>query len=290
MAFTQSTFRLMAPAFAEGQNTKWIKYDSTTDAHTVVGASAYFPATATPALAVNDIISVTASDGPQLLYVTSLAPIVTADLVDATVNLPANSVTTAMIQALAVTDAKVATGLNGNKIQAGTIQPGAFAASAIATADVAALAITDAKINDVNGGKIASASIVAGKYSAGSIIDADIGGVSGSKIAAASIPTGSYVAGSIATADVAALAVTRPKLAVGIIPIFTAITNSTNVLTQSVTATGVVATDVVTTKIHTVGAIPRTITSVAAGTDVINITWSGLPAVDHKVNIICVRP
>jgi len=290
MAFTQQTFRPFAPCFGESGNTKWIEYTSATDLHATISGSGYFPANAVPALSVNDVITVTGTDGPKLLYVLSLAPIVTADLVDATVNLPANSVATAMIQDLAVTDAKISTGLNGNKIQAGTIQPGAFAASAVATADVAALAITDAKVNDVSGSKIANASIVAGKYSAGSIIDADIGGVSGSKIAAASIPAGSFVASSVATADVAALAVTRPKLAVGIIPMFTAITDSTNVLTQSVTATGVVATDVVTTKIHTVGAIPRTITKVAAGTDVINITWSGLPAVDHKVNIICVRP
>jgi len=60
--------------------------------------------------------------------------------------------------------------------------------------------------------------------------------------------------------------------------------------TEVFTAAGVVATDVVSAVLHTVGAAPVTITSAAAGAGNISVVFSADPAADHVVNFIVVTP
>lgn len=59
--------------------------------------------------------------------------------------------------------------------------------------------------------------------------------------------------------------------------------------TETITATGAVATDVAIVTLHTAGATPRTVDSAVAATDAITVTLSGDPSTDHVLNYVLVR-
>lgn len=59
---------------------------------------------------------------------------------------------------------------------------------------------------------------------------------------------------------------------------------------EDVTLTGVVATDIVSAVLASVGSTPVTIVTAKAATGKVTITFSGNPADDHTVNLIVMRP
>jgi hypothetical protein len=59
--------------------------------------------------------------------------------------------------------------------------------------------------------------------------------------------------------------------------------------TESITATGATASDVVVVTVNTVGATPRTVTSAVGATDAITVVLSGDPSTDHVLNYLVLR-
>lgn len=98
----------------------------------------------------------------------------------------------------------------------------------------------------------------------------------------------------VATAMIQANAVTLAKLASGITPShvvkfagkFTTLGGDAN---EQITATGAVAGDIVIATLQDVGLTPRTLLTAKAGTDVVNLVFSGDPSTDHVVNYQVLR-
>ena len=187
MAFNTQKFYKMDAGWSELQVANWYKYE-TTDSRATVNASGYFPDTL--GLMSNDVIYAVSDDGPQLIYVLTDSPVTVGDLVDATVDLPPGSVTTAALAAEAVTSPK---------------------------------------------------------------LDLD----------------------ELKTA--------------GVIPIYKAIVDSDNNITQNVAVTGVAAGDIVVASIKATGASPVEVEAIEAAANEIVITWSALPSTDHKLNVLCFK-
>jgi len=59
---------------------------------------------------------------------------------------------------------------------------------------------------------------------------------------------------------------------------------------ESITATGVVSTDVCFVVLKTAGATPRTVTTAACGTNAIAVVLSGDPSTDHVLSYVAYRP
>jgi hypothetical protein len=59
---------------------------------------------------------------------------------------------------------------------------------------------------------------------------------------------------------------------------------------EDITIAGVLATDVVSVVLHTVGSTPRTVSKAVAASGKVTVTFSDDPADDHVVNVIVVRP
>ena len=58
---------------------------------------------------------------------------------------------------------------------------------------------------------------------------------------------------------------------------------------ESITASGVVSTDVAFVVVKTVGATPRTVTTAAAGSGSIAVVMSGDPSTDHVLSYVVIR-
>lgn len=58
---------------------------------------------------------------------------------------------------------------------------------------------------------------------------------------------------------------------------------------ESITAAGVVVTDIVCVTVKTAGGTPRSIVAAAAGTDAIAVTLSGDPSTDHVLQYVVFR-
>ena len=60
--------------------------------------------------------------------------------------------------------------------------------------------------------------------------------------------------------------------------------------TETITATGAVATDVAIVTVNTKGNTPRTVTTAICTTSAITVTLSGDPSTDHVLNYVVIRP
>lgn len=58
---------------------------------------------------------------------------------------------------------------------------------------------------------------------------------------------------------------------------------------ETITATGALATDLVMVTVKTAGATPRSIVAAAAATNAINVTMSGDPSTDHVLQYLVFR-
>lgn len=58
---------------------------------------------------------------------------------------------------------------------------------------------------------------------------------------------------------------------------------------ESISVSGVVATDIVQVSVKTAGATPRSIVAAAAGTNAIAVTMSGDPSTDHVLHYVVLR-
>lgn len=58
---------------------------------------------------------------------------------------------------------------------------------------------------------------------------------------------------------------------------------------ETITATGATSSDIAIVTLKTAGAVPRTITTAAAGTDSIAVVLSGDPSTDHVLNYLVLR-
>ena len=273
MAFDSSGFYISSVGFSETKN-KLICYISDDPIATILAAN-YFPTDML--INIGDVMTVVNGDTyPTWIYATAISPQITTAELPATA-IPALTISTAMLQALCV---------------------------------------TDAKINDVNGSKIAPASIPIGSYGAGSIFSTDIGDVNGTTIIPSTIPAGKFIAGSIATADVAALAITDDKLATGIdgtkitagsIPLGSyaaasiattdlasnvfyiknreQFTTTSGAASQAFTVTGAEVGDYVWSSMFTNVAAVNILRTIATNTDEVTVYWSGAPQVTDSVQI-----
>ena len=104
MAFNNKKFYKMDTGWSEDTVANWYKY-KTTDSRVTVNTSGYFPTTLN--FNINDVIYSVSDEGPQILYVVTNDPVTVADLVDATVDIPADSVGTEALQDDAVVEAKI---------------------------------------------------------------------------------------------------------------------------------------------------------------------------------------
>ena len=66
-------------------------------------------------------------------------------------------------------------------------------------------------------------------------------------------------------------------------------TTASGSASQSITAAGVLATDLVMVMVKTAGATPRSIVAAAAGSGSISVTMSGDPSTDHVLQYVVFR-
>lgn len=59
---------------------------------------------------------------------------------------------------------------------------------------------------------------------------------------------------------------------------------------ETISISGLLATDIVIVTLHTAGATPRTITTAQAAADQINVVMSGDPSTDHVLSYMALRP
>jgi hypothetical protein len=279
MAFNEKKFYLMSQGYGQTSGRRLYSYDDHDSTVAEMKASGFFD-DASPALRIDDLLFLSASDDRELAYVASLAPVTIVDLVTAS---------SGTIPDGSITNAKLADGaVSGAKVAALGISAGKYAAASIATADVAPLAITS--------GLLAASS------------------VSGDKIAPLGIPTGAYAAGSIATADIATSAITGPlinngsitssKIGNGTLLLADMATEVTDKLvshsvihttvggsaTEAIALAGVTATDVCQVGLHTSPIGGKTIISYACEAGAVSVVFSGDPSTTHKLNILVTKP
>ena len=144
MAFTENTFYLVSAGFPENVTQRVYSYKSA-DAMASIKASGYFD---DAHLEVNDLIYAGGSDDRELLYVASIDPVVTADLVAASAGtVPDGSITTAKLADSAVTYAKLSSDITGVKAaHSGAATPlvtsSVFTVAGTTTNDVALATLT----------------------------------------------------------------------------------------------------------------------------------------------------
>ena len=138
------------------------------------------------------------------------------------------------------------------------------------------------------------------------IVSADIAAdaVDGTKIADDAVDSEHYVDGSIDTAHIAADAIDNTLIADNAVSLenldaaitpshivvyageFTTVGGDTD---ETISVSGVVATDLVHVTLHTAGATPVTIIDAAAGTDQIDVDMSADPSTDHVLTYSVLR-
>ena len=124
----------------------------------------------------------------------------------------------------------------------------------------------------------------------GSITEAKLA----SAVAAKLLGTNNVAAANMASESIESTAikdlnVTEGKLAAAVsakLKVFSVLHTTTAAVSQSITATGVVAGDVVVATLHTAGATPVTILTAACGTDAVTVTMSADPSTDHILNVV----
>ena len=148
MAFQKQYFYKSSAGFGRSRVNQYHTYKTDTDAIATVKASGYFDESE-PGLQVDDLIYVSATDDRELLYVASLDPVVTADIVaGSTAIIPDGSITHAKLAADCVELSNMAdnsvdsTNLTVNAVNAGSIQDGS-----ITNAKLLDSAITSHKLN-----------------------------------------------------------------------------------------------------------------------------------------------
>jgi hypothetical protein len=284
MAFDSSGFYISSVGFSETKN-KLICYISDDSIATILAAN-YFPTDML--INIGDVMTVVNGDTyPTWIYATAISPQITTAELPATA-IPALTISTAMLQALCVTDAKI-NDVNGSKIVAASIPAGSFVASAVTNADLA---------TGIDGIKILPASIPTGSFSAGSIATADVAalaitddklatGIDGTKITAASIPAGSFVAGAITNGDFGAASITPSDLAssINIIKAREQFTTTAAAVSQAFTLPGVVTGDYVFSSMYTNIAAVTILSTKSTNTDEVTVTWSGAPQATDSIQI-----
>ncbi len=155
----------------------------------------------------------------------------------------------------------------------------------ITAAGVAAIAAGVIVNADVN----ASAAIAYSKLAlTGSIVNADIGAsaaIAYSKLA---------LSNSLVAGDLTSGSVTLAKLASGVSPSHVVkyagtFTTAGGDAAEQISVAGVLGTDIAIVVLHTKGVTPRTILTAQAGTDVIDLEFSGDPSTDHVVRYMVLR-
>ena len=127
----------------------------------------------------------------------------------------------------------------------------------------------------------------------GSVDTADIadGAITNAKLGTAAVSAAKLGVSSVTTDKIEDLAVTAGKMAAGLLPINNQLhTTAGGSTTESITISGVVATDVAQVTLNTAGATPITITSCAASAGVVNVVCSADPSTDHIFNVSVFRP
>ena len=269
MAFNEKKFYLMSQGYGQTSGRRLYSYDDHDSTVAEMKASGFFD-DASPALRVDDLIFLSASDDRELAYVSGLAPVTIVDLVTAS---------SGTVPDGSITNAKLADGaVSGAKVAALGISAGKYAAASIATADVALLAITSALL--------AASS------------------VSGDKIAPLGIPAGSYAVGSIDTADLQDHAVGSSKIADGAVSetdlnsalvdklvshsvIHTTVGGSA---TEAIALAGVAATDVCQVSMNTSPAQGEAILTSACEAGAVSVVFTGDPSTTHKLNVLVFKP
>ena len=236
MSFDQSGFYLASTGFSERASQKFFVYE-TNDAIGDVKANGYFNES-TPGLRLNNLLYVSASDDVELLYISSVDPDTTADLVvESTFELQPNSVTTDILVNGAVTQIKMADdSIGAPQLVNGSVGQIAMDGDSIGTAQLIDSAVTNIKLANASVGvdKLQPSSVETGSVADGAITDLKISGLNGSKI----------VADSVATAAIADGAITNEKLATGMWRIKTIATSAGNGTDEiSLTVSGVTTSD-----------------------------------------------
>ena len=283
MAFDSDNLYISSAGFGE-LNNKLICYKSDDPIATILAAN-YFPVDIL--INIGDVMSVMNGDShPTWVYVTAISPQITTLEIPATA-IPALTISTAMLQSLCVTDAKI-NDVNGSKIALASIPIGAYGVGSISSTD----------IGDVNGTTIIPATIPAGKFIAGSIATADVAalaitdsklatGIDGTKITAASIPAGSYAVGGIVGNDIASAAITNIKLASDRI-IFMGSVISTATATNVFSTPGTIPGDMVFAMIGSAGLPPSYVIGTSSGTDQVTVHYS-VASIGLGVQIVVFR-
>lgn len=120
------------------------------------------------------------------------------------------------------------------------------------------------------------------------------GTITSAEIATGAVDTDEIAADAVENAEIADNAVSLEQLDSGITPShvvkfageFTTAGGDTD---ETISVSGVVATDLVTVTLHTAGASPVTIIDASAGTDQIDVDMSADPSTDHVLTYTVYR-
>lgn len=155
---------------------------------------------------------------------------------------------------------------------------GALPPGSVDTADLADLAVTTAKIADlaVTEAKLAAGAVTTGKIGAEGVETANIKDV------------------NVTTAKIADSNVTLAKLATGITPQFIIVdggdrTTAGGSSIETITVTGVLATDQVVATLRTASGTVRTLDLSETLTDEVRLTFSGDPSTTHSFTFLVFR-
>jgi hypothetical protein len=236
-------------------------YSSTVDNMAAIVTSGYFDYILDPKLRIyvlqNDLLLVSASDQVAFIQVTSISPTITTAI---NVDIPASTITTAMIQNLAVTNAKLA--LNS----------------------VASANIIDATIV---GTDIAAATIAGSNIAAATVTGSNIAGttITGANIALATIDGANIQSATIDATNIAPTSILRQHF-----EYCSTVPTVAGSATQVFNIVGVTINTMVFALLSTPGASPETILSAkATAADTVTVIFSGDPASDHVVTLLCVN-
>ena len=322
MAFDNSGFYLASTGYPQGNSQRFYTYKSDDPIATIKG-SGYFN-DAFPGLLVKDLIYVGSSDDVELLYVSSIDPDTTADLVvESTFELQPNSVTTDILVNGAVTEIKMADdSIDTRALIENSVTETALAGDSVSVEQLQDNAVTNIKLQDDSVGvdKLQAASVTAEAVAVGAITASKLGASSvttdaiedgactqikigldsidsnrlmdnaviSSKLASDSVTAVALADSSVGTAALVNGSVTNDKLVSGMWRI-KAVTSQAGNTTATITATvaGVTTGDrALAVGLEGMSTPSVSVHSTRCTTDTVTVTLSGALSPSHSLLIV----
>lgn len=258
MAFDDTKFSRISGGVASDNAVTLYSYDFATDNLATVKGSGYFDSAS--ALRAGDIVYVEASDGGDVIRVSSLTPTVTTDY--NTSSVADGSITEAKLAANAVTEAKMDAATAAKLLSTGSVD----------TDELAANAVTEGKLATAVANKLLGTDSVNITHIADNAVGPD-------QLGNNSVDTDALQNSSVTLVKLAAAVTAKlPRNT----QIYTTTGGSTS---ENISIAGVLSTDVVEVTPHTVGSTPVQFDRAIAGAGQVTLHFSADPSTDHKYNV-----